>query len=136
MGLAQLSQVNSILKIKKNIDERYKKNLNGIKGLSIPRINEYTNKYIMWVFNLYINEEFGISRDELITKLGEANIETREAFVPVNMQKVLQKKFNLNEDECPNANYVMHNGFYIPCGNTITDKEIDYVSEQIIKLKK
>jgi len=134
MGLAQLSQINSILKIKKKIDERYKKNLNGIKGLNIPTINEYTNKYIMWVFNLCIDEKFGVSRDELTTKLGEANIETREAFVPINMQKVLQKKFNLREAECPNANYVMRNGFYIPCGNTITNKEIDYVSEQIIKI--
>ena len=43
----------------------------------------------MWVFNLYLDENFGINRDELMKKLLELNIETREAFVPVNMQKVL-----------------------------------------------
>ena len=30
----------------------------------------------------------------------------------------------------------MKNGFYIPSGNTISNDDIDYVSEQIIKLKK
>ena len=52
------------------------------------------------------------------------------------MQKVLQKKYNLKATDCPNANYIMDNGFYIPCGNTITNDEIDFVSEKIIKLGK
>ena len=91
MGLAQLSQIESILKTKKKIDERYKKNLNGIKGLNIPKISNHTNKYIMWVFNLFIDEKFGISRDKLCDQLRKKKIETREAFVPINMQKVLKK---------------------------------------------
>ena len=90
----------------------------------------------MWVFNLYLDKDFGISRDDLMTKLSEQNIETREAFVPVNMQKVLQNKYDLLASDCPNANYIMENGFYIPCGNTITNDEIDYVSEKVIQLGK
>ena len=121
---------------KKEIDERYKKNFSGIKGLNIPEIGEHTNKFIMWVFNLYLDKDFRISRDDLMTKLSEQNIETREAFVPVNMQKVLQKKYDLLASDCPNANYIMENGFYIPCGNTITNDEIDYVSEKVIQLGK
>ena len=136
MGLGQLSQIEEIFKKKEEIDQRYKKNFEGIKGLNIPKIGEHTNKYIMWVFNLYLDENFGISRDTLMKKLLEINIETREAFVPVNMQKVLQKKYNLKATDCPNANYIMDNGFYIPCGNTITNDEIDFVSEKVIKLGK
>ncbi len=136
MGLAQLSQIDSILQIKKKIDERYKKNLNGINGLNIPKVNVYTNKYIMWVFNLFVDENFGVNRNELCDQLRTKKIETREAFVPINMQKVFKKKFGYKDNECPNANYIMNNGFYIPCGNTITNDQIDYVSEQIIKIKK
>ena len=136
MGLGQLSQIQEIFAKKKEIDERYKKNFSGIKGLNIPEIGEHTNKFIMWVFNLYLDKDFRISRDDLMTKLSEQNIETREAFVPVNMQKVLQKKYDLLASDCPNANYIMENGFYIPCGNTITNDEIDYVSEKVIQLGK
>ena len=64
--------------------------LKDVKGLNIPAIDKNTNKYIMWVFNLYLDENFGISRDDL-TKHKEINIDTRDAFVPINMQKILQK---------------------------------------------
>ena len=50
--------------------------------------------------------------------------------------KKFYKKYNLKATDCPNANYIMDNGFYIPCGNTITNDEIDFVSEKIIKLGK
>ena len=43
----------------------------------------------MWVFNLYLDEKFPISRNELTKKLKEKNIDTRDAFVPINQQKFL-----------------------------------------------
>ena len=38
------------------------------------------------------------------------------------------------EDDCPNANYIMDNGLYLPSGNTITNEEIDYVCDEIKKI--
>ena len=137
MGLGQFNQISEIFKQKQRIDSRYRNNLKkDVKGLNIPAIDKNTNKYIMWVFNLYLDENFGISRDDLTKKLKEINIDTRDAFVPINMQKILQKNSNIKESDCPNANFIMRNGFYIPSGNTISNEDIDYVSEQIIKLKK
>ena len=49
----------------------------------------------MWVFNIYLDNNFPISRDELTKKLQEKNIETRNAFVPINKQTVLIKKYGL-----------------------------------------
>ena len=57
-------------------------------------------------------------------------------FVPINMQKIIQDDYGIKENDCPNANYIMKTGFYIPSGNTISNQDIDYVSEQILKLKK
>ena len=91
MGLGQFNQIAEIFKQKERIDSRYRNNLKDVKGLNIPAIDKNTNKYIMWVFNLYLDENFGISRDDLTKKLKEINIDTRDAFVPINMQKILQK---------------------------------------------
>jgi len=86
----------------------------------------------MWVFNLYLDDNFPISRDELTKKLKEKNIDTRDAFVPINQQKILVDKYNLfKESDCPNSNYIMENGFYLPSGNTITNEEIDFVCDVI-----
>ena len=132
LGLGQFSQKDKIFLEKKRIYERYKKNLENIKGLKIPLIRKWTTRYIMWVFNIYLDDKFPISRDELVKRLKEEKIETRNSFVPINKQKILIKKYNLfNENDCPNANYIMDNGLYLPSGNTIKNNEIDFICSKI-----
>ena len=132
IGLGQFYQKDKILLEKKRIYDRYKKNLKDIKGINIPLIRDWVTKYIMWVFNLYLDNNFPTTRDQLVKKLEEENIETRNSFVPINKQKILVKKYNLfKEDDCPNANYIMDNGLYLPSGNTITNEEIDFVCNKI-----
>ena len=40
------------------------------------------------------------------------------------------------EEDCPNANYIMENGFYLPSGNNITNDEIDFICDEIKKSPK
>ena len=48
-----------------------------------------------------------------------------------------QDKYKLfKAEDCPNANYIMKNGFYLPSGNTITNEDIDYVCDEIKKMVK
>ena len=137
MGLGQFENIDQIIKEKERIYKQYVKNLKDIKGINIPVVRNWVSKYIMWVFNLYLDSEFPITRDELVKKLTENNIDTRNAFVPINKQKVLIDKYKkFDENSCPNANYIMENGFYLPSGNTITNEEIDIVCEKIISFTK
>ena len=137
LGLGQFFRKDKIFSEKKRIYDRYKKNLEKVKGGNIPIVKEWATKYIMWVFNIYLDKNFSITRDQLCERLAEQNIETRNAFVPINKQKVLVKKYGLfKEDDCPNANYIMDNGFYLPSGNNIKNEEIDFVCNEIIKYSK
>ena len=134
LGLGQLENIDNVFKEKERIYKRYTNNLKEIPGINIPAIRDWATKYIMWVYNIYLDEKFPISRDELTSKLKEKNIDTRDAFVPINKQKILIDKYKMfNENDCPNANYIMDNGFYLPSGNTITNEEIDYVCDEIKK---
>ena len=137
LALGQFAQRNKIFSQKRRIYERYKKNLKNVKGVKIPIIKEWTTKYIMWVFNIYLDKNFPITRDQLIKNLALKNIETRNAFVPINKQRILIRKYGLfKENDCPNANYIMDNGFYLPSGNNIKNEEIDFVCNEIIKNSK
>ena len=108
-----------------------------ITGINIPAIRDWATRYIMWVYNIYLDEKFPISRDELTKRLKEKNIDTRDAFVPINKQKILIEKYKMfHENDCPNANFIMDNGFYLPSGNTITNEEIDFVCDEIKKVSK
>jgi len=137
LGLGQFAQINKIFSEKKRIYNRYKKNLNNVKGVRIPLIKEWATRYIMWVFNIYLDNNFPLTRDQLVKQLEKKNIETRNAFVPINKQKILIKKYGLfKEEDCPNANYIMDNGFYLPSGNNIKNEEIDFVCNKIIEHSK
>ena len=135
IGLGQLENIKVIFKNKKRIYERYCNNLRYIPGLNIPKVEKWMTKYIMWVFNIYLDNRFPISRNELVKRLLKNNIETRNAFVPANKQKVLVKKFKLfTKHKCPNADYIMNNGLYLPSGNTISNKEIDHICNTIKRI--
>ena len=132
LGLGQFENIQTVFEEKERIYKRYKNNLENVKGVNIPKVRDWVTNYIMWVFNLYLDDNFPISRDELTKKLKEKNIDTRDAFVPINQQKILVDKYNLfKESDCPNSNYIMENGFYLPSGNTITNEEIDFVCDVI-----
>jgi perosamine synthetase len=135
LGLGQFESIQNVFKEKERIYNRYKNNLKNVKGLNIPEIREWATKYIMWVFNIYLDSNFPVTRDELTKKLKEKNIDTRDAFVPINQQKILIDKYKMfKESDCPNANYIMENGLYLPSGNTITNEEIDHVCHEIKKI--
>ncbi len=137
LGLGQLENINNIIKEKERIYLRYKNNLQNIKGINIPKIRDWVTKYIMWVFNIYLDENFPIRRSELAKKLKEKNIDTRDAFVPINQQDILINKYNaFKKSDCPNANFIMENGLYLPSGNTISNEEIDFVCSEIKNLIK
>ena len=77
------------------------------------------------------------SKEKILLSNFIKKIETRESFIPVNYQNTLIRKFkNLRRNNCPNANYIMRNGFYLPSGNTMTNKDIDYVCNTIKKIIK
>jgi len=137
IGLGQFRSIEKIFIEKDRIYKRYKENLKDIKGVKIPEVRDWASKYIMWIFNMYLDNTYPLSRDELVKKLAEKNIETRNAFVPMNKQMTLVNKYNLyKEEECPNANYIMDNGFYLPSGNNLTNGDIDFVCAEILKHSK
>lgn len=137
IGLAQLENINQIFKNKRRIYARYTKNLSGINGLNIPKIETWATKYIMWVYNVYLDHNFPLSKNQLLDRLKIYGIETRNAFTPVNQQKVfLNKNKSLKKSDCPNANFIMKNGFYLPSGNNLKNSQIDFICEKIKKLGK
>ena len=91
----------------------------------------------MWVFNIHLTKKCKISRDKLIKKLDKFQIETRNAFIPINKQNTLLKKFHsIKEKDCPVSNYIMNNGFYLPSGNTLSNKDIDQICKKLINIIK
>ncbi|MBS4062398.1 MAG: DegT/DnrJ/EryC1/StrS family aminotransferase [Bacteroidetes bacterium] len=81
-GLLQLKYINSLIEKRKEIASLYRIKLHGIEGIRIlDDIENVTHNYSY--FPIFINKEFGITRDELYIKLKEENILSRRYFYPL-----------------------------------------------------
>ena len=76
-----------------------------------------------------------MSRDKIVKKLLEHNIQTRNFFVPMDKQAIFKKmKLFSKNVHFKNAEYLSKNGFYLPSGLGISNPEINYVGNTLIKI--
>ncbi len=82
-GVAQLENIEEYIKIKRDNALHYNELLKDVKGITLPVEKEYA-KNCFWLYSVIVEDEYKISRDELIKKFSENKIETRPFFMPVH----------------------------------------------------
>jgi perosamine synthetase len=130
LGLSQLKKVNKIVDKKINLAKFYIKSFKDIKEFQLPVEKAYA-KNVYWMFHIVLKGVLAGRKKELMSKLKEVGVDTREGFVPMNKQKILIKKGYGKNEDCPVANRISENSFYIPSGPNITKEEMDYVVKNI-----
>jgi len=133
IGVAQLRKIDKIIEKKRMIARKYQENLVDVDSLQLPVEKPYARN-VYWMYHVVCKEESGIERNKVMRKLKEYGIETRESFIPYNMQEKLSDKNhidNLGRYHCPISNYLAKNGFYIPSSPLIKNEELDYVSNKM-----
>jgi perosamine synthetase len=61
----------------------------------------------------------------------ECGIETREGFIPYNMQEIFIKRGWVNLEDCPRANRSALSSFYLPSGPFLKEDELEYVVDKL-----
>jgi perosamine synthetase len=134
IGLAQLSRIEDIIRIKRQIAKWYTDRLINVKGLRLP-IEKFYAKSVYWMYGIVVEPEFGISRDELSKQLLDKGIETRDMFCPMNLQPSLLKINAVVDTPCPVAENLWKNGLYLPSGNQLTPEQVNMICDTIMELK-
>ncbi|AVQ37349.1 perosamine synthetase [Clostridium botulinum] len=83
MGCAQLENIDEYIKIKREHANLYSQLLKNVKGITLP-IEKEGVKNVYWLYSILVEEEYPLTRDELIFKLRENGIESRPFFMPVH----------------------------------------------------
>ena len=135
IGCGQLQNIYWILKRKREIGRRYISILNKCNKIYIQPYKLNYSKNIFWVFGILLKKNINISRDQIIKRLYNYNIQTRNFFHPMHKQKIFQKmKLFSKKQKFLNAEYLSKYGFYLPSGLGITNKEIDFVGKTLVKI--
>lgn len=130
LGLSQLKKVNKIIDKKRSLAKFYINSFKDIKEFQLPIEKSYA-KNVYWMFHIVLKGKLEGRKKEFLAKLKEVGVDNREGFVPMNRQKILIKKGLTKESDCPIANKISENSFYIPSGPNITKEEMNYVVKNI-----
>jgi perosamine synthetase len=134
IGLAQLERVDDLVFRRRENARRYNARLRAQRGITIPVDREWaTNSY--WMYSVLIEDDFGLSRDEVMRRLGERGVETRSFFVPMHQQVALKNYGCDVSGHYPNAEHVSPRGLYLPSGSGLTDAQIERVCQELLSLR-
>lgn len=131
LGLSQLDRIDKLVSIRRANAKLYEKNLIDLNGKITLHPEAPWAKNVFWMYSILVEDEFGISRDELMRKLVLDGIETRTFFYPVHAQPAYS---GITEFlEFPVADTLFKKGMNLPSGNTLTREQVEYVCDCIRK---
>ena len=134
LGASQMKRIDKIVETKRQIASWYNHYLQDIDGLQLPTEKPWA-KSTYWMYGVVINpKKIGKSRDEVVKNLFSMGIETRNFFIPMNVQPVFQKMGYFKNDKCPVAENLGQNGFYLPSGYELTEQQVKDISLKLASL--
>ena len=134
LGCGQLRNINWIKNRKREIGNKYYNILKNNKKIILQKNNLKYSKIIYWVFGILLKKKYKLSRDKIMKDLLKLNIETRPFFVSMNKQKIFKNMKLFKNSKVNNSEYLSKNGFYLPSGLGINDKDIDFVAKSLLKI--
>jgi len=135
IGLGQLERADFYLECRRKNASRYDERLRGQRGITTPPNLPYTlNSY--WMYGILIEDDFGLSRDEVMAGLLAAGIDTRSFFVSMHRQPALAKYGCDVSGQYPVADALAKKGLYLPSGSGLSDADLQRTVDVLLSLRR
>jgi perosamine synthetase len=132
VGVAQLEHIDEYVESRRRNASLYTSMLSEVDGITTPREAEWA-KNVYWMYMILAEDDFGMSRDDLMEHLKNDGIGTRTAFYPVHQQPLYSKRFS--GETFPVADELSRKGFYLPSSSGLKKEQIEQVVESIKSAK-
>jgi perosamine synthetase len=134
IGLAQLERADFYLECRRSNAVRYNALLQGQRGITIPPEAPWTSSSY-WMYSILIGDDFGMSRDQVMTRLKATGIETRSFFVSMHRQPALAKYGCDVSGQYPVTDELSRTGLYLPSTSGLTDAQIARIAKELLALR-
>ena len=136
IGLAQVEKADEYKELRIKNNRLYKDFLNSIEGVIFQK-DEEDSINVCWMNAILLNPKiYGRTKEELIQKLKESNIDTRLLFTGMHRQKCLADFGCDCSGEYPNTDNLTQNGFYLPSASNLKKRDIEKICQIIKDFKK
>ncbi len=129
IGVAQLEQIDNFIKIRAGHERLYRDLLKDVEGISFQPVASDVSP-VYWMHSVLIDEDFGMSRDDVIAKLKEAGIDSRPFFYPNHTLPPYDTK-----EKLPVAEEIAAKGINLPSSVKLSEEDIKRICEELKKLK-
>jgi perosamine synthetase len=126
IGLAQLEQIETIIKRKRQIAELYQDLLKDTTFKVHPEIGDVFHSY--WMVSILVPQPN--QRDTVREHLARAGIETRPVFYPVHTMPMYSQKYQKHQV----AEDIGWRGINLPSYPDLSQEQINYICDTLIKL--
>lgn len=124
IGIQQLKKVHRFAKRRKEIWDRYKKELS-ILPLILPPETAPNSTHAMHLFIIMIDsEKTKVTRDELISRLHRKNIGTGVHYIALHLQPYYREIYGHKRGDFPNADFISERTLSIPFSAKLTDEDV------------
>jgi len=134
IGLAQLKNIDKLIKIKRDNAKKYTELLKNVKGLQLPVEKNYA-KNVYWMYGIVLDKLTGFTAEKFAEKLAEKGIQTRPFFYSLHLQTIWKsKRIKVKSAKCPISERIEKYGLYLPSGLGLLNDEIIKIYDIIKEL--
>ena len=128
IGVAQLKKLDAFVEKKRKIARWYQEGLKDLaeNGLITLHPEMEWAKCVYWMYCILVEDEFGMSRDDLMRRLEEKGIETRSFFYPMHVMPPYK-----NNERFLIAKEISRKGINLPSGIKLSKGETREICENI-----
>ncbi len=127
LGCAQLQRIDALIEQKRQIARWYGEQLSELRNLKLPVEKSYA-KNVYWMYHVELTGADAYRRDAVMRALADEGIETRQGFVPANLQRIFQREPWARASSCPKANRASGSSFYLPSGCSTSAADVQRVT--------
>jgi perosamine synthetase len=127
IGLGQFEKIDELVQGRIDNARLYSRLLADIPGITTPHESKDV-KAVYWMYGVLVEDEFGLTKDELRQKLADRGIETRSFFIPIHLQPIYSY---LLSDEFPVSEELGRKGFYLPSASNLRPDQIEFIVDVI-----
>ncbi len=133
IGCGQMQKIDEIISNKRRIASSYSKKLNSVCRLKLPIEKDYAFS-VHWMYHMGVSNITFDERKKLLSDLKTYGIETREGFIPYNMQEIFISKGLTTPEECPVATRTASESFYLPSSPRLTEDKIEFIANSLLEV--
>ena len=133
VGCAQMGKIERVIEAKRRIAKLYSARFAGHPSIELPVERSYARN-VYWMFHIGLTGAFAGRREWVMGSLAKRGVESRECFIPYNMQEIFIARGWTKPSDCSVANDIGVRGFYLPSGAALTDAELDHVATSLLEV--